>query len=401
MALSGRRVVLGVSGGVAAYKSAILARRLLELGADVRIVMTRSAARFLGPPTLAALTGTHPILDLFDQSSSVSPHTDLARWGELMVIAPATTATLSRIASGLSEDALTATVLASRSPLLVAPAMHTEMWEHPATQRNMDILKTDGVAVVGPEFGPLAGGDEGAGRMAEPETIVSAVIAMLEPTMPDRTPTGEMVGTSVLVTAGGTREAIDPVRYLGNRSSGKMGHAIAEEAVRRGATVTLVTTSALASSSDIVRIQVESAQEMEDAVRGLSPQIAVMAAAVADFRPASPGRSKFKRSDGPPQIDLEPTPDILGGLAARDDRPFLVGFAAETGSLERAVEKAQNKGVDLLVANDVTQPEAGFSVDTNRVTIVWPDGTSQPWDVAPKTEVARRLWDLVADIRSR
>jgi phosphopantothenoylcysteine decarboxylase / phosphopantothenate---cysteine ligase len=385
--LTGRRIVLGVSGGVAAYKSAILARLLVGEGAEVRTVMTRSATEFLGPATLAALTGHPVVTSLIGHEGSVSPHTDLGRWADLLVVAPATTATLARLAHGLSEDALSATVLATRAPVVVAPAMHTEMWEHPATQRSMGLLVGDGVTVVGPVSGALAGGDEGPGRMSDPQDILESII--------ERFSAGVLSGVSVLVTAGGTREAIDPVRYIGNRSSGKMGHAIAEQAARQGAKVTLVTTSSLASSLAIERIQVESAQEMADAVATLDPDVAIMAAAVADFRPAQSHDSKLSRTDGPPEIVLEPTPDILKTVAARDRRPFVVGFAAETGSLERAVEKARRKGVDFLVANDVSQPDAGFAVDTNRVTICWPDGRTEPWQLGTKVEVAARIVGLI------
>lgn len=385
--LAGRRIVLGVSGGVAAYKSALLARLLIGEGAEVRAVMTSSASRFLGTATHAALTGHAVVTSLFDHADSVSPHTDLGRWAELIVVAPATTATIARIANGLSSDALTATVLASTAPLVVAPAMHTEMWEHPSTARNIATVRSDGAVVVGPESGALAGGDEGPGRMAEPAELLEAVISVLS---------ASLSGVSVLVTAGGTREAIDPVRYVGNRSSGKMGHAVAEAAARQGAAVTLVTTSHLSSSPGIRRIQVESAREMNDAVAAEHPDVAVMAAAVADFRPVDRHESKLRRSEGPPQIVLEPTPDILANTAARPDRPqILVGFAAETGSLERAVDKARRKGVDFLVANDVAQPDAGFAVDTNRVTIIWPDGRTEPWELASKREVAERIVGLI------
>jgi len=222
--------------------------------------------------------------------------------------------------------------------------------------------------------------------MAEPEEIAAAVLAV---------GARPLAGTSILVTAGGTREAIDPVRYIGNRSSGKMGHALAAEASRRGAAVTLVTTSSLPAPSTVRRIQVESAGEMAAAVAGVEADVAIMAAAVADFRPAAPADGKLARADGPPEIVLEPTPDILASVAARPRRPFLVGFAAETGSLARAVDKARDKGVDLLVANDVTEPGSGFSVDTNRVTIVWPDGRTDEWPQLSKSEVAARILDLL------
>jgi phosphopantothenoylcysteine decarboxylase / phosphopantothenate---cysteine ligase len=313
--LAGRRIVLGVSGGVAAYKSAVLTRLLLSEGAEVRAVMTKSATDFVGSATLAALSGHPVVTTLIGHEGSVSPHTDLGRWAELVVVAPATTATLSRLAHGLSEDALSATVIATRAPVVVAPAMHSEMWEHPATQRSMELLSSDGVTVVGPVSGALAGGDEGPGRMAEPEDILSAIV--------DRLSSGPLSGVSVLVTAGGTREAIDPVRYIGNRSSGKMGHAIAEQALRRGARVILVTTSSIGCSAGIERIQVESAQQMADAVAGIEPDVAIMAAAVADFRPATSHGGKLSRTDGPPEIVLEPTPDILASVAGRSRRPYL------------------------------------------------------------------------------
>lgn len=390
--LAGRRIILGVSGGVAAYKAAYLARRLGEAGAVVRCVMTEAAQQFIGAQTLAAITGDHPVIGFFDEAE-VSPHTELGQWADAMVIAPATAATLSKLASGLSDNALIATALASQVPIVVAPAMHTEMWSNPATQRNMATLIQDGVAVVGPVAGPLAGGDVGLGRMAEPEEILAAVTATLN---------GDLVGWRVLVTAGGTREAIDPVRYVGNRSSGKMGNAIATEAAARGAEVTLVTTAPAPTQGNIEVIRVETAQEMAEAVweRGGAVDVAVMTAAVADFRPKSPEESKLRRADGPPAIDLEPTPDILAGIAALEVRPFLVGFAAETGSLDGARHKATTKGVDLLVANDVAKPGSGFATETNEVTVYSPDGSAEQWPLLSKTEVAQRLWDRIADIRS-
>ncbi len=236
MPLSRRRIVLGVSGGIAAYKAAYLARRLIEAGAEVRVIMTEAATEFLGTATMAGITGSPVTTDFWATEESVSPHTDLARWADLIVIAPATTATIGRLASGISADVLVATVTASTKPLVVAPAMHTEMWEYPATRRNIDQLAADGAIIVGPAAGDLAGGDVGFGRMEEPEVIVETIVSTL---------TSTLTGVSVLVTAGGTREPIDPVRYIGNRSSGKMGHAIANEAAARGAKVTVVTTSGL------------------------------------------------------------------------------------------------------------------------------------------------------------
>jgi phosphopantothenoylcysteine decarboxylase/phosphopantothenate--cysteine ligase len=395
--LNGRRIVLAVTGGVAAYKSAFLCRRLIEAGAEVRVVMTDEAVNFIGPTTFASMTGKPVIRSLFS-SDLVSPHTDLGRWADAVVVAPATAATLSRLVTGLSEEPVSATLLATRSPVLLAPAMHTEMWEHPATVRNITQLRDDGHHFVGPAIGTLAGGDEGIGRMAEPEEIVAALDVLLGADYPALS----LSGLKVLVTAGGTREAIDPVRYIGNRSSGKMGHAVADEAARRGADVVLVTTAERPSHPAVKVVRVESAQEMAEAASGVDADVAVMAAAVADFRPSGASAEKLARTDGPPQVPLEKTPDVLASVVARKPRPFVVGFAAETGTsdqtwLERATDKAAAKLVDLLVANDVTEPGAGFGVDTNHVAIVFPDGRVDDWEMAPKTEVARRLWDLISN----
>ncbi len=390
--LAGRRIVLGITGGVAAYKAAYLARRLVEHGAQVRVVMTRSATQFVGAQTLAAITGSHPVVELFDDDD-VSPHTTLARWADSIVVAPATAATLSRLATGLSDDAVSATVLASTSPVVLAPAMHTEMWEHPATQRNIATLIADGYTIVGPDVGALAGGDEGVGRLADPDEIAESVAGVL--------PGGGLSGQRVLVTAGGTREPIDPVRFIGNRSSGKMGNAIAVASARRGAAVTLVTTAPAPRHPRVEVIAVETAREMADAVwkAAEDADIALMAAAVADFAPEHPEATKLRRAAGPPQVVLGPTPDILGGLAAMEKRPFLVGFAAETGSIEAAIDKAREKGVDLLVANDVTALGSEFGSDTNEVVIVLPDGSTEPWELMTKSEVAERILDRIEVLR--
>jgi phosphopantothenoylcysteine decarboxylase/phosphopantothenate--cysteine ligase len=392
--LAGRRILLGVTGGVAAYKSAHLARLLVQAGAEVRSVMTESALRFLGPHTLSAITGTPPATGFWDEPS-VSPHLELARWADAVCLAPATAATMSRLAHGLSEDLLSAVVLATRAPVIVAPAMHSEMWAHPATRRNLAALLADGYTIVGPAAGPLAGGDSGPGRMVEPEEIVAAVEKALGG--------GSLSGWRVLVTAGGTREPIDPVRFVGNRSSGKMGNAIAEEAAARGASVTLVTAADPPKAKGLEVIRVETAAEMAEAVwsRAGAADVAVLAAAVADFRPAKAAPAKLRRADGPPELLLEATPDILAGVAAMRPRPFLVGFAAETGPVEGAVGKAVKKGVDLLVANDVTAAGSGFGSDGNQVALIHPDGTLERWDLLPKRRVAARLWDRIAESRSR
>ncbi len=390
MTLAGRNVLLCVTGGVAAYKSAYLARRFVEQDATVRVAMTGAARRFVGPQTFAAITGAQPITDVFGDDDP-SPHTNLARWADVVVVAPATAATIARLAHGISDDPVGLTVIASwGKPLVVAPAMHTEMWEHPATRRNVAALAADGAVVVGPAVGALAGGDSGAGRMVEPEEILAAVVAALGG--------GNLAGWNVLVSAGGTREAIDPVRYVGNRSSGKMGNAIAAAAARRGAEVTLVTSAAPPPGLSARVVPVETAEEMSVAVweAAGAADVAVLAAAVADFRPAGAAAAKIRRADGLPSITLEPTPDILAGVAAMDPRPYLVGFAAETGSLDEAVAKARRKGVDLLVANDVSRPGSGFGSDTNEVTIITPDGETESWSLMDKAEVADRLWDRIA-----
>jgi phosphopantothenoylcysteine decarboxylase/phosphopantothenate--cysteine ligase len=385
--LGGRRVLLAVSGGVAAYKSAFLARRLVEAGAELQVILTEAAREFIGPQTFAAITGAQPHTDLFGDES-VSPHTELARWAEVVVVAPATAATLSKLAHGLSVDLLSATLLATTAPVLLAPAMHTEMWEHPATRRNIATLTADGHRFVGPETGPLAGGDVGVGRVAEPEEVLDAIERILAPAGP---------AMRVLVTAGGTREPVDPVRYLGNRSTGKMGHAIAAEAARRGMDVTLVTTSDLPAPPGVKVVPVETAHEMLDAVTGVDVDLAVMAAAVADFRPTTPSPVKLARSTGLDSIDLEPNPDILASVVSRPSPPFVVGFAAETGDLERAIGKARDKGVDLLVYNDVSEPGSGFGTDTNRVVVIDRAGATDSWPLLSKAEVAARLLDRVVE----
>ncbi len=390
--LQGRRVLLAVTGGVAAYKSAILARRFVEAGAEVKVILTDSAREFIGAQTFAAITGGQPFTTLFGETS-VSPHTDLARWCDVVIVAPATASTIGRVANGISSDLVSATLLTTRSPVLIAPAMHTEMWEHPATQRNINTLERDGYLLIGPTSGALAGGDVGIGRVVEPEEIVEAVETMLSPD--DST-------LRVLVTAGGTREPLDPVRYLGNRSSGKMGHAIADEAARRGFTVTLVTAADLGALPTVKVVAVETADEMLDAVSGEDADVAIMAAAVADFRPSKSSEGKISRADGLDSIELSPTPDVLASVVARDERPFVVGFAAETEGVERAIEKALVKKIDLLVYNDVTEPGSGFESDTNRVVLIDAEGQTEPWPMMSKQEVASLLLDrIVGDLAAR
>jgi phosphopantothenoylcysteine decarboxylase/phosphopantothenate--cysteine ligase len=397
--LERRRIVLGVSGGIAAYKAIDVCRRLVEGGAHVVPVMTRGATRFVGEATFSALASERVHTSLFHDADPI-PHTRLGQSADAVVVAPATARVIGSYAAGISSDLLTATLLAVREgvPVVLAPAMHTEMWEHPAVQDNLATLARRGVTIVPPEEGRLAGGDVGKGRLAAPATIVEAVEAALGAGR-------DLSGLRVLVTAGGTREPIDPVRFVGNRSSGKQGHALAAEAAARGAKVTLVTTVELPvpPHSDVIRV--ETAAEMEEAVHaaGASADVVVMAAAVADFRPAQVAGRKLKKQAGVPEITLEPTPDILAGLAARK-RPgqTIVGFAAETDEVRKnAAAKLAAKGIDLIVANDVSAPGAGFEHDTNQVVIMDADGTEREVPLADKRAIARAVFDAVTQRRTK
>jgi phosphopantothenoylcysteine decarboxylase / phosphopantothenate---cysteine ligase len=397
--LEGRRIVLGVSGGIAAYKAIDVCRRLVDRGAYVIPVLTRGATRFVGEATFSALASERAHTSLFHDDDPI-PHTRLGQSADAVVVAPATARLIGSYAAGISSDLLTATLLAVRegSPVVVAPAMHTEMWEHPAVQDNLATLARRGVSIVPPEEGRLAGGDIGKGRLAAPETIVEAVEAALGPGR-------DLAGLHVLVTAGGTREPIDPVRYVGNRSSGKQGHALAAEAAARGAKVTLVSTVDLAVPPQADVVRVETAAEMEDAVHAAeaSADVVVMAAAVADFRPARVAARKLKKQAGVPEISLEPTPDILAGLGTRK-RPgqTIVGFAAETDEVrQNAAAKLAAKGIDLIVANDVTAPGAGFEHDTNHVVIMDADGTEREVPLADKRAIARAVFDAVTQRRTK
>jgi phosphopantothenoylcysteine decarboxylase/phosphopantothenate--cysteine ligase len=388
--LAGRRIVLGVSGGIAAYKAVDVCRRLTDAGAHVQPVLTEDATRFVGALTFSALAAEPARTSLWDGPEPI-PHTRLGQGADLIVVAPATARVIGKYASGISDDLLTATLLATRAPVVLCPAMHTEMWEHAAVQDNLALLVRRGVHVVPPAVGRLAGGDEGAGRLAEPADIVAAVERMLAPK--------DLEGVRVLVTAGGTREPIDPVRFIGNRSSGKQGHAIADEAAARGADVVLVTTARRPTAAAVHVVEVETAGEMEAAVlaRSTDADVVVMAAAVADFRPKAPAEEKIKKHDGVPEVVLEPTTDILAALGERK-RPgqVLVGFAAETSDVrEQAVTKLRKKNVDLIVANDVSAPGVGFEHDTNSVLLIDPHGLEQNVPLTDKREVARLVLDAV------
>ena len=395
-ALSGRRVVLGVSGGIAAYKAVELCRRLVDAGAYVIPILTAGAQRFVGVATFSALASEPALTSLFEDADPI-PHTRIGQRADLIIVAPATARIIGAYAAGLSSDLLTATLLATRAPVLVCPAMHTEMWEHPAVRDNLATLGRRGVHIEPPEAGRLAGGDIGTGRLAAPERIVATAEGLLGPR--------DLVGLRVVVTAGGTREPIDAVRVITNRSSGKQGHALAAEAAARGADVVLVTTVGRTAPATVEVRRVETAAEMEREVNALAERadIIVMAAAVADFRPKAPADGKLKKDEGPPDIVLEPTPDILAGLGARKRAgQTLVGFAAETADLvNNATGKLRRKNLDLIVANDIGAPAVGFDHDTNAVVLVRADGNVQNVDLADKRSIARAVFDAVVSLRAR
>lgn len=396
-ALAGRRIVLGVCGGIAAYKAIQVCRSMVDAGAHVSVVMTDAATNFVGEATFSAL-GSEPVRrSLFDDRGDAIPHTHLGQAADLIVVAPATAKLLSAYAHGYSHDLLTNVLIATRAPVLVCPAMHTEMWENPAVQDNVSLLRKRGVQIVGPATGRLAGGDVGHGRLVEPEEIVAAATARLGRS-------DDLAGLRVLITAGGTREPIDPVRFLGNRSSGKQGHAIADAAAARGAEVVLVTTTSLPTSPSLDVERVQTAAEMHDAVMSNAPEadVVVMAAAVADFTPVSVRDDKIKKADGVPTIELEPTVDILAELGSiKPDHQTLVGFAAETSDLVASSKaKRDAKGADLLVANDVGAEGVGFEHDTNEVLIL-SSGGERYVPLTDKSSVANAVLDAVIDERSR
>jgi phosphopantothenoylcysteine decarboxylase/phosphopantothenate--cysteine ligase len=391
------RVVLGVSGGIAAYKAVEICRRLVDAGVHVAPVLTHDATRFVGALTFSALASEPAQLSLWDEASPI-PHTKLGQRADLVVVAPATAHTLARYAAGLSDDLLMATLLATRAPVIVCPAMHTEMWEHPSVRENLATLERRGVEIVPPESGRLAGGDSGEGRLADPAVIVARVLDRL-----GQTARRDLAGRAVVVSAGGTREPLDPVRFITNRSSGKQGHAIAVAAARRGASVTLVTSSPLAlpPGSGIRRVDVETAADMEQAMGAAAEgaDVVVMSAAVSDFRPKATAGTKLSKEDGIPEVVLEPTPDILAGLARRAaPGQVIVGFAAETHDVvERGRRKLERKGVHLLVVNDVSAPGVGFDHDTNAVVILGADGTATEIPLTSKDAVANAVLDRVID----
>lgn len=399
------RIALGVTGGVAAYKAAELVRRLQQEGLDVQVVMTRAAQQFITPLTFAALTGQKVITEMFGEDSdapanieSAIEHIAVAQRIDLLLVAPATADVLARMAHGVASDFLTTLYLATKAPVVVAPAMNVNMWEHPATQQNVTMLRERGVRVVPPEEGYLACGMTGPGRLAGTDAIVETVREVLGLKR-------DLAGETVLVTAGPTCEDLDPVRFLTNRSSGKMGYALAEAALRRGARVVLVSgPTHLLPPQNAEFVPVRTTEEMHRAVleHARSATVVIMAAAVADFRPAAPQAKKIKRTQDRMTLELEATPDILGDLAREKGSRILVGFAAETDRVaENARAKLEAKGIDLLVANDVTRADAGFDVDTNVVTLFARDAEPVELPRLTKREVADRVLDAVVRLRNR
>lgn len=415
--LQDKKILLGVSGGIAAYKSAILARRLIDAGAQVRVVMTTGAQAFIQPMTFQALTGNPVHTSLLDaEAEAAMGHIELARWADCILIAPASANTLARLANGMADDLLSTLCLATDAPLFVAPAMNRLMWAHAATTNNCNILRSRGVGFIGPAEGAQACGETGAGRLLEPEDIRDQLINMLRHIdagvqTSGSAPRGNMAAPDnstvltdkhILITAGPTREAIDPVRYISNHSSGKMGFAIAEAALAMGASVTLVAGPvSLNASPAIKRVDVVSAQQMLDAVMANveSSDVFISVAAVSDYRLEAVRDQKIKKNDEQMQLSLIKNPDILKQVAALPRRPFCVGFAAETENVEaHARGKLERKKLDMIAANHVAQPDSPvFGSDTNALDVYWPgDDAHKAIAAASKTDVARSLLDIVA-----
>ena len=399
-----RQVLLGVSGGIAAYKAAELTRRLRAAGAEVRVVMTRAAQAFVAPLTFQALSGNPVRLDLLDPAAEAGmDHIELARWADLVLVAPASADLMARLAAGMADDLLTTLSLATTAPLVLAPAMNQQMWRHPATQANARRLDERGVRLLGPASGEQACGEVGPGRMLEPAAIVEALMATVPPALaPVREPAvSPLAGRQVLITAGPTREAIDPVRYVGNRSSGRMGYALAQALVGRGARVMLVSgPTALPAPAGVELIQVESALEMHEAVMGriAGQDLFVATAAVADYRVADPAPTKIKKGQAELTLRLVRNPDILAAVAALPDGPFTVGFAAETERVEeQALDKLRAKGLDMIAANRVGGPQGGFEREDNALTVIHRDGRVDPLALMPKARLAEALTDLIEE----
>ncbi|HUF57882.1 MAG TPA: bifunctional phosphopantothenoylcysteine decarboxylase/phosphopantothenate--cysteine ligase CoaBC [Actinomycetota bacterium] len=385
-------MLLGVSGGIAAYKAALVARLLEAAGADVTVVLTENATRFIGPDTFSTLTGAPAHTSLWERPGEVL-HVRLAREADVAVVVPATANVLAKLAHGHADDLLSATLLEATCPLVIAPAMHSGMWEHPATQANVEILRDRGVTFVGPAIGALAHGDEGIGRLEEPEDVVAAVRGALAPQ--------DLAGHTLLLTSGPTHEPIDPVRFVGNRSTGKMGAALAAEALGRGASVTVVLGPGAVVPPGVEVVPVQTTEEMRDAVlaRFDDADAVVMAAAVADFRPKAIADAKLKKDAGVPELLLEPTPDILAELGERRGDQVLVGFAAETEDLEVAGrQKLTSKHLDLVVVNLVGRPDTGFGADTDEAMLLATGGEDEPLRRWTKRELAAAVMDRVAGL---
>ena len=405
--LTNRKILLGITGGIAAYKSAILARRLIDAGATVKVVMTTGAQAFIQPLTFQALTGNPVHTDLLDPDAEAAMgHIELARWADAILIAPATANTLAKISQGMADDLLTTLCLATDAPLYVAPAMNRLMWNNPATQANCQLLQSRGVTFLGPDEGAQACGETGAGRMLEPEAIRDALIQHMSDAGGQSAgmPTPKLLsGRKLLITAGPTHEAIDPVRYISNHSSGKMGFAIADAAISMGASVTLVAGPVLLNTSAAVkRINVISADDMLTAVMAQVPEhdVFISVAAVADYRLETVMDQKIKKNDDQMQLSLIRNPDILKSVSSLKNRPFCVGFAAETENVEKhARDKLKRKQLDMIAANDVGQADNPvFGSDTNSLNVYWPENDGhQHIPSGSKHEVARTLLEILAE----
>lgn len=400
MKLTGREIVLGVTGGIAAYKSAEIVSRLRKLGANVHVIMTKNATQFITPLTMETMSNNPVVVDTFDRPATWEvEHIALAKRAEVFVIAPATANIMAKMACGIADDMLSTTVLATKAPVLLAPAMNVGMWTAQVTRENAATLKKRGVQFVGPDAGFQACGDIGSGRMSEPVDIVEAICGILCPKL-------DMEGLRVMVTAGGTRERLDPVRYLGNDSSGKMGFAIAAAAKARGAEVTLVCGHTTAKQPEgIPTVRVESTCDLYDAVTTRAPEmdVIIQAAAPADYRFANPSAQKMKKEAGKPLIfELVENPDIAAAVgAAKKPGQTLVGFAAETENLlDNARRKLDKKNLDMIVANDVSKPGAGFNVDTNIATLITRDGLTD-CPLQSKAELAETILDKIVELRAK
>ncbi len=394
--LRNKTIVLGVTGSIAAYKAVEIASQLTQAGAIVNVIMTRAATEFVTPLTFQAITGRRVVTEMFDLASEFSiEHVGLAEAADIVIIAPATANVIAKLAAGIADDMLCCTVLATKASVLIAPAMESNMYDNPTTQDNLSKLKARNFTIVGPAWGRLASGREGLGRLADINDVIGAICQILGKD-------GDLAGKYIVVTAGGTWEPVDPVRYISNRSSGKMGYALAEAARDRGAKVSLITApTSLIEPMGVDIVNVNTAREMCQAVRNVVPQAdaLIMAAAVADYRPASTAKDKIKKRDAGLTLELELTPDILGSIKG----DFIkVGFAAESSNLvENAKQKLQQKELDLIVANDITATDSGFGADNDRVAIIDPEGKVDSLPLLPKREVADKVLDRVVALFHR